>query len=277
MVVLKRSEQRKIDEIFDMQNGYVLGFSNRLMAEFFEDEFDIEIYDDKYSNNGTSKANRLRTFIQIEDDNLVAKVLEKLLDYKRESEGSLHPSIKPQVDWLIELIKRLQLVQTTPAINELNNSSNILSLDTVVRDIHRATEATQTDPESAVTSACSLVESMCRSILIELGEDLPLKKDLKSLFNAVKKPLGLSPDRTDMNPEILDDVRKVLSGLATLIEGIGALRTHGGDAHGREKGFRRIDARIANLAVNSASTTALFLMETWQKKFPSKTLRLHGE
>ncbi|MFZ2980673.1 MAG: abortive infection family protein [Sphingobium sp.] len=44
--------------------------------------------------------------------------------------------------------------------------------------------------------------------------------------------------------------------------GIGALRTHGGDAHGREKGARRIDARIAHLALNAASSLALFLIET---------------
>ena len=50
------------------------------------------------------------------------------------------------------------------------------------------------------------------------------------------------------------------------ISAIGALRTHGGDAHGREKGFRRVDARIARLAVNSASSVALFLIESWERK-----------
>jgi hypothetical protein len=54
------------------------------------------------------------------------------------------------------------------------------------------------------------------------------------------------------------------------------LRTHGGDAHGREKGFKRIDARIARLALNAASTIALFLIETWERK-ERRALPQHGE
>ena len=38
---------------------------------------------------------------------------------------------------------------------------------------------------------------------------------------------------------------------------IGALRTHAGDAHGRERGFRRIDVRIARLATFSQYRRAL--------------------
>jgi hypothetical protein len=37
---------------------------------------------------------------------------------------------------------------------------------------------------------------------------------------AVRKPLGLTTDRTDLDPLIANDVRKILSGLATVVEGI---------------------------------------------------------
>ena len=59
--------------------------------------------------------------------------------------------------------------------------------------------------------------------------------------------------------------------------GVGALRTHGGDAHGREKCFARIDARIARLSIHAASTAALFLIETWQRKFPAQPLPKAGD
>ena len=133
----------------------------------------------------------------------------------------------------------------------------------------------ETDPEDAVTAGCSLLESMCRSSIIELGQSLPSKKDLGGLYRAVREPLGISPDKLGLPAEIVDDVRKVLSGLATCAEGIGSLRTHAGDAHGRERGFRRIDPRIARLSIHSASTVALFLLETWQQKFPTKQLVRH--
>lgn len=141
-----------------------------------------------------------------------------------------------------------------------------LDFDTVQMEIARALPNLQDDPEDAVTAACSLIEAVCRSILVELHLPLPPKKDIDGLMRAVQEPLGLSPGRSDLPPEVEADIRQTLSGLTSVAKGIGALRTHGGDAHGREKGFRRIDARIARLALNAASSLALFLIESWERK-----------
>ena len=170
---------------------------------------------------------------------------------------------------------RMRLVESgkgIPVLSELAGLSEVFDFDTVGRDLDRALASCEADPEDAVTAACSTVESVCRSILTELGEPLPSKKDIQGLYNAIKQPLGLSPDRTDLDPLIANDVRQVLSGLSSMLAGIGALRTHGGDAHGREKGYIRVDPRIARLSIHAASTAALFLIETWQRKFPSRPL-----
>ncbi len=171
---------------------------------------------------------------------------------------------------------RIRLVtrgRATPIVADLAARAETFDFDTVRRDLDRAMESADGDPEDAVTAACSIIESMCRSVLIELDLPLPAKLDISGLYKAVRGPLGLSPEREDFAPEIADDVRKVLSGLATTIEGVGNLRTHGGDAHGRERGYRRIDARIARLAIHAASTAAVFILETWQHKYPSRDLR----
>ena len=141
-----------------------------------------------------------------------------------------------------------------------------IDFDTVQIEIARALPNLKDDPEDAVTAACSLIEAVCRSILIELGLPLPAKKDIEGLLKAVQEPLGLSPGRTDLPTEIEQDVRQILGGLTSVAKGVGALRTHGGDAHGRERGFRRIDSRIALLAINAASSIALFLIQTWERK-----------
>ena len=49
----------------------------------------------------------------------------------------------------------------------------VLDIDTVQRDIGRALASAASDPEGAVTAACSVVEAVCRSVLIELGLPLP--------------------------------------------------------------------------------------------------------
>ncbi len=151
-----------------------------------------------------------------------------------------------------------------------------LDFDTVQIEIARALPNLNDDPEDAVTAACSLIEAVCRSILIEFQLPLPPKKDIHGLLRALQEPLGLSPGRTDLATEVEQDIRQILGGLTSVVKGVGALRTHAGDAHGREKGFRRIDARIARLALNSASSIALFLIETWEKK-EHRPLPQHGE
>lgn len=144
--------------------------------------------------------------------------------------------------------------------------TEFLDFETVSRDFERAIENAESDPEDAVTAACSTLEAVCRSILVELELPLPRKRDLGGLARAVQDPLDLSPSRTDLPAEVANDVRQVLGGLTTAIQGIGALRTHGGDAHGRERGRKPVDARIARLSIHASSTVALFLIETWERK-----------
>jgi len=82
MTELKHSEMRVIDDALDMNGGYVLDFSDRTMSEFFDDEFRIEIFQEKYKLNGSSKAKHMRAFIQIEEDYIVARVLRRLWQHR---------------------------------------------------------------------------------------------------------------------------------------------------------------------------------------------------
>ncbi|MDE5465970.1 abortive infection family protein [Bradyrhizobium sp. CSS354] len=165
--------------------------------------------------------------------------------------------------------------RSASVVDALAGAVAVIDFDTVNRDLDRALASAENDPEDAVTSACSVVESVCRSVLVELGEPLPSKKDIQGLYQAVREPLGLTPDKPGVADDIANDVRTILGGLNSVVNGVGSLRTHAGDAHGRERGFRRIDPRIARLAIHSASTVSLFLVETWQKKFPARQLKSH--
>ena len=153
-----------------------------------------------------------------------------------------------------------------PIIAELTGRADAFGFDTVQRDIARALLSAADDPEDAATAACSMIESVCRSILIELRLPLPDRKDIDGLVRAVQEALGLLPGQRGIPTEIEHDVRQLLGGLTSVAKGIGALRTHAGDAHGREAGFRRLDTRTSRLAINAAGSLALFLVETWQER-----------
>ena len=137
-----------------------------------------------------------------------------------------------------------------------------LRFESVEQDFDRALSQAEADPEDAITAACSTLESVCKCLLDEMAEPYPDKKDIVGLVKAVNSKLNLSASRTDIGP----DIKQILGGLSNIISGIGALRTHCGDAHGRGKQLTRVDSRIARLAIHSASTVATFFIETWQKK-----------
>jgi hypothetical protein len=71
-----------IDDLFEMGSGYVLNFSDRTFATFFLEELNIDIDDPVYAKNGTSKAKRLRCFLQAVDKPTVVRTLNALWEYR---------------------------------------------------------------------------------------------------------------------------------------------------------------------------------------------------
>ena len=74
-------EKHKFEQLLGMRSGYVLDFSNRTFDELVRDSTGRDIYDTRYDYQGTSKANRLRAFWQMEENSLVGKLMGDILDY----------------------------------------------------------------------------------------------------------------------------------------------------------------------------------------------------
>jgi hypothetical protein len=85
-----------VEDVFEMGGGYVLDFSNRTFAQFFAAELDVDIDDTAYARIGTSKANRLRCFLQTVDAPTAARTLGALWEYRealREKSGKPDPAV----------------------------------------------------------------------------------------------------------------------------------------------------------------------------------------
>jgi len=164
-----------------------------------------------------------------------------------------------------QVFKLVALATNTVAAAALKEKAKALDLDSVHNDFERALTEADSDPAGAITAACSTVESVCKCILDEMDKPYPVNKDIKGLVGEVAKHLSLSPGRDDLPKEWEQDIRTILSGLFSVIGGIGSLRTHAGDAHGKGKNPVPADARIARLAINAANTVSLFYIETWQR------------
>lgn len=142
-------------------------------------------------------------------------------------------------------------------------------MQTVEMEYGRAYKSIENDPGAAVTAACAILESVCKFYLEAEGRELPKKQVLGTLWPEVAGHLGLSPKQVADN-----DLKRILQGLYSIGDGVAALRTHTGSAHGQSGvNTYRLAPRHARLAVHSAHTMALFVLETWDERrlraFPS--------
>jgi hypothetical protein len=125
----------------------------------------------------------------------------------------------------------------------------------------KALERQASDPTGAITSAGTLVETVCKHILDERKVSYSDTDDLSELYRLTADSLNLSPSQ---HTEEL--FRQILGGCQSVIEGLGAMRTRDGDADGTGHASFRPAPRHAELAVNLAGTMATFLLATWESK-----------
>ncbi len=124
----------------------------------------------------------------------------------------------------------------------------------------KALERRANDPDGALTAARTLLESVCKHILDEAGVSYGAHEELPKLYSLAAGALNLSPSQ---HTEKI--FKQILGGCQSIVEGLGALRSRIGDAHGQGKVAVKPAARHAELAVNIAGSVASFLVLTWIK------------
>jgi len=138
--------------------------------------------------------------------------------------------------------------------------AGLASLDSVhVHELWtKALQRRSDDPEGAITTARTLLESVCKLILDEAGEAYADNADLPNLYSATAKRLKLAPSQ---HTEPI--FKQVLGGCHAVVEGLGAVRNRLSDAHGKGKKPVKPAPRHAELVVNLAGAMAVFLAATW--------------
>lgn len=152
------------------------------------------------------------------------------------------------------LEKESPLDKTLRSINH-NQKSDYLN-----EQWEKAIERRNSDPDGAITLARTILESTCKIILEEKGIEYEDQRNnsLQSLFKLVRERV-LWSDQQETNNEI----KKILSGLSQIVEGIATVRGLVGDAHGKGKKKYKISERHSVLTLNSAFTLTIFLWDTF--------------
>ena len=146
----------------------------------------------------------------------------------------------------------------TKSLNQVLKARDLTGVD---KEFERAMANVEQDPPIAITAACSILESLFKTYIEDNGIEMPVDKSLKPLWKMASKHLGFDPAAIEDG-----DVKKVLSGLTSVVDGIGSLRTHTGSAHGHGRHAYRLYARHARLAIHASHTLVGFFIETWDQR-----------
>ena len=138
-------------------------------------------------------------------------------------------------------------------------------LPAIHREFERALNTVDATPRDAVSAAANILESIFKTYIEDNGLPMPDKQDLQPVFKVVRADLGLDPGSVEDQ-----DLQRIISGLFSVVDGIGALRTHASSAHSEGRRGYKLEPRHSRLAVNAAHTVATFVMEMWDKKEAAK-------
>ncbi|WP_165838144.1 abortive infection family protein [Pontibacter arcticus] len=139
----------------------------------------------------------------------------------------------------------------------ISDSIGKFDCDTVIYMWNKALDRREADPDGAITAARSLLESVCKQILVERNISYDDSIDLPKLFKTTTRSLNLAPER-----HIESIIKQILSGIQNTIHGFASLRNKISDAHGKPKGGYKVNKRHAEFAINIAGSTSSFLIQT---------------
>ncbi len=153
------------------------------------------------------------------------------------------------------------LAGSNPTTKTLEYYFKAGDFSSIEKEFERSLAHIDRDPHASITAASSIIESLCKTYIETFNIEMPNKQSIVPLWKTVQQHLGFNIDHN-----LEGDQRKIFQGLSSIVDGVGAFRTHIGSAHGRGIQPPQIAVAEARLAVNSAHTLVLFIMESWKNK-----------
>lgn len=266
MSMFSMAERPNLEKFLGMSGGYVLNFSDPTFEEFVFETVGIDIHDEKYTAEGTSKAKKLRTLWKLESDYTVGKLLIALIDYK----VSLNAEQPAEAKALADKCRRIatRLLAGGPSLDSLKEHAKVLNANHLAEQIRRMEASAETDPSLAIGTAKELIETCCKTILAERGKPVTGTPDVSTLTKETLKELELVPEGVPESARGANVIKRLLSNLGTIGNGLAELRGLYGTGHGKHGSATSLGSRHAKLAVGTAATLAVFLFETHKETKP---------
>lgn len=128
--------------------------------------------------------------------------------------------------------------------------------------INTMTDAIHKDTDLAIGTAKELLETTCKSILRQKGEAINSDWTLPQLLKATTNSLDFTPKEASDPTKAEKAIKQILSGIGTIVQGVGELRNGYGTGHGKDADFKGLEIKNAKLLVGVVSEVAIFYLAT---------------
>jgi len=150
----------------------------------------------------------------------------------------------------------------TPSLASIKDAAAVFDAKHMADQIRRMESAVESDPSLAIGTAKELIETCCKTILAERGKPVSGTPDVSTLTKETLKELKLVPEGVPDAARGADVIKRLLSNLGTIGNGLAELRGLYGTGHGKHGSASGLSTRHAKLAVGAAATLTAFLFET---------------
>lgn len=128
--------------------------------------------------------------------------------------------------------------------------------------INTMTDAIHKNTDLAIGTAKELLETTCKSILRQKGEVINPDWALPQLLKATTNSLDFSPKEASDPDKAEKAIKQILSGIASIVQGVGELRNGYGTGHGKDADFKGLENKYAKLLVGVVSEIAILYLVT---------------
>jgi hypothetical protein len=132
--------------------------------------------------------------------------------------------------------------------------------ETIEQQINAIESALESVPDFAFDLAKTLVESVCKTVLADIGQPADSGWDGPQLLRETTNRLSLLPRNHPTPAKARESIQKTVRGMLQTIQGLCELRnSYGMASHGRDSFGARLDLQQAILAAQAADTIVSFL------------------
>jgi len=163
-------------------------------------------------------------------------------------------------------------IAATSDLQRLKVHGQRLNHDNVVSRILIIEHMVENSPSDAIGSAKELIEAVCKDIIERSGLTFERRAGPSALVKEALKALHLAPEDIPERARGVNAVKTTLNSLANIAHQMDELRGLYGSGHGRPNSSKGLLPRHARLAVGSAATMCLFLIETFEAKLFEQTI-----